>query len=151
MAGPPPTFPTSGFNLQKLDNSKLELAFEEGHDADIPSNTGIYDPNELHATASHNAKAKTPLFHHAEHDIERDAEKGPSGTPSNAPSEPPEHGEKEQQATDPNIVWWENEHDRQNPMNWSESKKWANIGLLSFVTFVTYSHPSPKPRSATRN
>jgi hypothetical protein len=34
-------------------------------------------------------------------------------------------------------VWWDSEDDRENPMNWSERKKWSTIAIVSMVTFVT--------------
>jgi hypothetical protein len=38
---------------------------------------------------------------------------------------------------DPNIVWWDGPDDPQNPMNWSESRKWASFALVSLITFLT--------------
>jgi multidrug resistance protein len=40
---------------------------------------------------------------------------------------------------DSNVVWWDEpaDQDPANPMNWSNRKKWANIGILSSVTFLT--------------
>jgi hypothetical protein len=35
------------------------------------------------------------------------------------------------------YVWWDSEDDRENPMNWSERKKWSTIAIVSMVTFVT--------------
>lgn len=40
-------------------------------------------------------------------------------------------------STDPNIVDWDGPTDPANPMNWTEKKKWSNIGLLSLITLVT--------------
>jgi hypothetical protein len=38
---------------------------------------------------------------------------------------------------DPNIVWWDSDDDPHNPMNWSATKKWGTIALLSFLSFLT--------------
>ncbi|KAI1267868.1 polyamine transporter 3 [Xylariaceae sp. FL1019] len=37
----------------------------------------------------------------------------------------------------PDIVWWDSDDDPQNPMNWSSSRKWGNVALLSFLSFLT--------------
>ncbi|XTI96167.1 MFS general substrate transporter [Cenococcum geophilum] len=39
----------------------------------------------------------------------------------------------------PNLIWWnepENE-DPSNPKNWSTSRKWMHVGILSSITFLT--------------
>jgi hypothetical protein len=35
------------------------------------------------------------------------------------------------------TVWWDSDDDPQNPMNWSPRRKWLNISILSFITFLT--------------
>src|SRR6266516_1848249 len=37
---------------------------------------------------------------------------------------------------DPDVVDWDGEDDPANPMNWKRSAKFANVGLISAVTFV---------------
>jgi hypothetical protein len=37
----------------------------------------------------------------------------------------------------PNKVNWENDNDPQNPMNWSSSVKWQNLGVISAMAFIT--------------
>ena len=41
---------------------------------------------------------------------------------------------------DPNIVDWQKpiNEDPANPMNWSESKKWMNIAIVSLLTLITF-------------
>lgn len=39
--------------------------------------------------------------------------------------------------TDPNMVYWSGPDDPENPMNWSDKKKWLNIATLSVMTLVT--------------
>ncbi|CZR67177.1 related to multidrug resistant protein [Phialocephala subalpina] len=36
------------------------------------------------------------------------------------------------------IVWWDEPEDRdpENPMNWSSTKKWVNIGTISVISFL---------------
>ncbi|KAM0130614.1 hypothetical protein ACHAO1_007747 [Botrytis cinerea] len=36
-----------------------------------------------------------------------------------------------------NIVSWESDTDPLNPMNWSNTKRWANTGIISVMTFST--------------
>lgn len=35
-------------------------------------------------------------------------------------------------------VWWSDDQDPENPMNWSKSRKLGIIATLSFITFLTY-------------
>lgn len=36
------------------------------------------------------------------------------------------------------IVWWDEPEDQnpENPMNWSSTKKWANILVISVISFL---------------
>lgn len=36
------------------------------------------------------------------------------------------------------VVDWDGPNDPQNPMNWSPTRKWAIIALVSTITFNTY-------------
>ena len=107
----PGTFGDPAYHIDDLKEPKLELAYEEGHDADIPSNLGLYK--------SSNA----------------DPEKGTGSHPSTAKVDPEaQHPVNEQ---DPNVVWWDGPDDPQNPMNWSMALKWGNVAALSGITFIT--------------
>ena len=46
---------------------------------------------------------------------------------------------------DPNIVDWDGPDDQDNPLNWSEKKKWGTIAVLASITFLTYAHLRPPP------
>lgn len=48
-----------------------------------------------------------------------------------------EAGEKSGEEVSEFDVWWENDKDPQNPQNWSSRKKWANIAVMSSITFLT--------------
>ena len=37
-----------------------------------------------------------------------------------------------------NIVDWDGPNDPENPMNWSNSRKWLTIGLISLSSFNVY-------------
>lgn len=39
---------------------------------------------------------------------------------------------------DSNTIWWDSDNDPENPMNWSSANKWANIGIISIITFIMY-------------
>ena len=41
------------------------------------------------------------------------------------------------QEVDPDLVGWDGPNDLENPMNWPESKKWTNIGLMSLLTIIS--------------
>jgi hypothetical protein len=38
---------------------------------------------------------------------------------------------------DPFEVWWDGPDDPENPMNWTEKRKWGMIMTLSLITFLT--------------
>lgn len=46
------------------------------------------------------------------------------------------HSEKSDEATDLDIVDWDGPKDPENPLNWSEGRKWANIVILSIITMI---------------
>ncbi|OTA59264.1 MFS general substrate transporter [Hypoxylon sp. EC38] len=56
---------------------------------------------------------------------EQDVEAGPDNRELNADEK------------DPNVVDWDGPNDPENPMNWSDTNKWLNIGILSIMTIVT--------------
>ncbi|OCL08293.1 MFS general substrate transporter [Glonium stellatum] len=115
----PGAFNDPSYHIDDLKEPKLELAYEEGHDADIPSNLGLYKPSNA------------------------DLEKGTGSHPSTASGEDTVVAEVDTEAQhptdeqDPNVVWWDGPDDPQNPMNWSMARKWGNIAALSGITFIT--------------
>ncbi|TQB72955.1 hypothetical protein MPDQ_006380 [Monascus purpureus] len=40
------------------------------------------------------------------------------------------------QDQDSNTIWWDSDDDPENPMNWSSANKWANLGIISIITFI---------------
>jgi hypothetical protein len=38
---------------------------------------------------------------------------------------------------DPNVVDWDGPDDPENPLNWSQAKKWVNIATISTITLIT--------------
>ena len=62
---------------------------------------------------------------------------GPS-TMAGAPGGEKSTEEKdEEEQPDPNAVFWDGPDDPQNPMNWTQQRKWLQIVLLSILTIVT--------------
>ncbi|KAB8336668.1 hypothetical protein FH972_020979 [Carpinus fangiana] len=100
---------------------QVELSYLEGHDADIPSNDAValgvdtkavLDPKELEAA--------------------------PSSTPSPVePSEKTASANDKDVTRDPNVVTWDGPDDPENPMNWTDRKKWLLIAVVSSITFTT--------------
>jgi multidrug resistance protein len=56
-----------------------------------------------------------------------DLESGSTTSPGGGDEKPP----------DPNIIGWDGPTDPENPMNWKTSKKILNVGLVSFMCFLT--------------
>lgn len=107
-----------------------ELAFDEGHDADIPSNEGV----EKRAARPPQLPSSQTL------DLDKDIEKAETSTPSSIHEETsaePKTAEEQIIATDPNIVDFDGPDDPANPMNWSPAKKWGAIAVVSAITFLT--------------
>lgn len=41
------------------------------------------------------------------------------------------------EAYDANVVGWDGPNDPENPVNWTDKKKWLNIAVLSILSFIT--------------
>jgi hypothetical protein len=116
-----------------IKDSRVDLSFREGHDAD--TNT-----EETHH------ETKEPVTTTASRDSERDTEKelpvdmekglGASGPDSEAGKELTEGAEAEE-AEDPNVIFWDGPNDPENPQNWTRNKKLFNIGILSMLSLIT--------------
>lgn len=125
---------------EKNTNAIIKLAAAEGHDADIPSNIGT-----LHENASSKQWATYPSPKeigntYPEKDIEKEgASRGVSTRTTPIPSlrgNSKLELETEEQEN-PNVVGWDGPDDPENPLNWSNKRKWAAIGMVSVVTFLT--------------
>ncbi|KAK3072520.1 hypothetical protein LTR53_006656 [Teratosphaeriaceae sp. CCFEE 6253] len=109
---------------------KEQLAMQEGHDADIPSNAGVETEKEYAAR-------------NKEYSPELDNDKEPSSRSSiNEPVSDLEKGQptttaEEQEPIDPNIVDWDGPDDPENPLNFTNGVKWGNITVLSLLTLMT--------------
>ncbi|KAK4561157.1 hypothetical protein LTR86_005112 [Recurvomyces mirabilis] len=108
---------------------KEQLAVQEGHDADIRSNAGVV----------RDASAPRSKDSHAE--FEKDHERSSTSSVNEPERDLEKTGveatEQEQEPLDPNIVDWDGPDDPANPYNWSLTKKWSNIFVLSALTLLT--------------
>jgi multidrug resistance protein len=98
-----------------LEDPLEQLAYEEGHDADLPTNLAASAPAHLSDDAEKAAGAD-------------EQHESAGGSTKEADDD-----------ADPNEVWWDEPADRdpQNPMNWPSWKKWSQIAVLSYITFIT--------------
>jgi hypothetical protein len=106
-----------------IQDEKVELAVDEGHDADIPSNVGFVNDKENESRAAAGAVPPNNV------DIEREAA---TRSPSTSRSFSTKHSREqiEQQPNeqeDPFVVWWDSPSDPQNPMNCS--RFWHHISV----------------------
>lgn len=118
----PSTHPPS-----QREKAREELAFFEGHDADLPTNEEVDLPsNESSPYASR------PL-----RDVEKgsDVEAGIAQTANSPQAAAEVRGEHAENA---NIVSWDGPADPANPMNWSAKIKWSHIAVVSSITLVTF-------------
>jgi hypothetical protein len=109
-----------------------KLAYQEGHDADIPTNEGtVAQPAILNGELAKDVGSSTTRDVDADADVENgETHNGTSNGSGNSNGT---------QITDKDVVWWEEPADRDpaNPLTWSAKKKWGNIAVLSGLTFVT--------------
>lgn len=85
----------------------------------VPTST-VPAPNGKGSPASSNLEKEVDL--EAGHGSEDSDKKQPETTKPEA---------------DPNIVDWDGPDDPQNPVNWSEKLKWANVAVIASITFLT--------------
>jgi len=119
----PGTFSNPAFEDSDITDEKVRLAYEEGHDADIPSNEGVVTSKSGH----------DPAVTEIDHDVEK-------GQPaSSTATGGPDNTDDTVDASDPNTVWWNEpaDQDPQNPLNWTFKKKWTNLFVVSWLTLVT--------------
>jgi hypothetical protein len=109
MASTPGVYLNTAQATQNLPDEHERLAFQEGHDADIPSNIAVDSKPENSVQDVESLQSK----------------------------EQKEHDEPETNPQDLEV-WWDGEDDPANPLNWSSRKKWSNLALVSFITFITY-------------
>jgi len=98
------------------------VAYEEGHDADIPAIESV----KKHETPSSTSSVSDGVSAGPEKKQGVDVEKGKA-----------EAVATEHELQDPNIVDWAGPDDPENPVNWKPGVKWANIAVLSALTLLT--------------
>jgi hypothetical protein len=108
--------------MSAQEKSLVQLAAQEGHDADIPSNEGVVTGK---AAARSSVESPASVF---DKDVEKEA--GPD-------SRPPSSASKAEPNAPPSEVWWDGDADPENPMNWSPFRKWGTVALVSGLTFLT--------------
>lgn len=109
----------------------IELAAQESHDADIPTNIGtIHD-------AVPSRRPESVKLSAMELEKEKDVEKGHGRHGSVSTVGDSEDAPTEEYNNDPSIVTWDGPTDPKNPMNWSNRKKWGTVTVVSCITFLT--------------
>lgn len=111
-----------GFALPEQSDI-VELAAQEGHDADIPTNLGVYSEPKHHSPSTR----KSDLDYTKDIDLEKSEPSARSSINAQDDHDP---------QVDPNIVDWDGPNDPENPMNWPKFKKWMAIAIVSLITFL---------------
>ncbi|KAJ4384489.1 hypothetical protein N0V86_000088 [Didymella sp. IMI 355093] len=106
----------------------VDLAAQEGHDADIPSNLGSIRRVSINPSIRPQSLFDEKTIESVA--IEKDVEKGVSPALSSVSGE-------EDEEIDPNIVDFDGPDDPHNPLNWGFTKKWGTVLLISAITFLT--------------
>lgn len=123
----PGTYSNPEREAQNLDEKAAE-AYEQGHDADVPSKHA-HAPSSLDAEKGVQSAA-----------ISTNSDERTLAGDSSRGEEAAVEAEAEQ---DPDIVDWDGPDDPENPLNWPARKKWTLILILAAVTLVTYVPPKP--------
>jgi hypothetical protein len=116
------------------EKSLVQLAVQEGHDADIPSNEGVVTGKAADDVARSFVSSPASGF---EKDVEKDAGAPESRPSSSASAKGPEAASSSEENAASNEVWWNGDDDPENPMNWSPSRKWGTVTLVSGLTLLT--------------
>ncbi|KAB5578157.1 bicyclomycin resistance protein [Coniochaeta sp. 2T2.1] len=124
----------------------VEQAFDEGHDADIPSDIGYVldeagEEKRRHSLAERRRNSLARKRSHADdekshHDIHHDLEQG-TGNGNGVPGTKDGDEGGTTSEDEANIVWWDGPDDPHNPYNWSTWRKVFNCVIISSLTFVT--------------
>ncbi|KAH7132479.1 major facilitator superfamily domain-containing protein [Dendryphion nanum] len=117
----PATYSNPASETKDLNNEKLQTAYQQGHDADTPSNTEL---NASSVDIEKGVQSHVGSTHTDERTLSDEAQPRTSTAPVTEP-------------IDPNIVDWDGPDDPQNPQNWTEGRKWGLIAVLAAVTLVT--------------
>lgn len=111
-------------------NARDELAFEEGHDADMP--------NGGNEKGFESVQTRSAPSSGMENDLEKgDARSSHTSISGGAVKVQPDMTVTAVEPSDPNVVFWEGEDDPENPMNWTNKAKWSSIAMLSIITLIT--------------
>jgi hypothetical protein len=131
-------------NLTPITRELVELAAQEGHDADIPSNAGVVITRTGSVEAAHIIRDTPKLLggdstkSPAESISDKDIEKGLASTATPVPHD--DDDEKPQPGHNGIVgdtVGWDSETDGQNPMNWPAGRKWGAVSVVAAITFLT--------------
>ncbi|KAH8906398.1 bicyclomycin resistance protein [Coniochaeta sp. PMI_546] len=133
--------------LNGLDRQRtVEQAFDEGHDADIPSDIGyvLDEAGEQKRRQSLAERRRNSLARKRSHaddeksrrDRDHDLEKGIETAADGAKLKDEDEGGTTSE-DEANIVWWDGPDDPQNPYNWPTWRKVVNCAVISALTFVT--------------
>ncbi|KAL8806222.1 MAG: hypothetical protein Q9182_001497 [Xanthomendoza sp. 2 TL-2023] len=112
------------------NHPKEQHAIQEKHNVHLYSD----DQTETAVANTNPSYSSTPTQSLAEDGRgERDVEKaGKNSVPA-----VPVDEEKVQGPQNPNMVDWDGPHDPQKPTNWSSSRKYAIVAIISSITFLT--------------
>jgi hypothetical protein len=108
----------------------VQLAVQEGHDADIPSNAGVLTHEHI-VNGAESTKSTPESI--SDKDLEKGvitAEQVKSGSGSGSLGDEPEQYPN-------NQVGWDGDDDPKNPMNWPQNRKWGAVAVVAAITFLT--------------
>ena len=114
----------------------VELAAQEGHDADIPSNVGVVTHVGAQARATGDS-TKSPAESVSEKDADKDLEKGALSSELEPVTVKTISDGNDGAEGENNEVGWDGDSDPNNPMNWSSGQKWGAVSVVAAITFLT--------------
>lgn len=117
---------TSSTDPEKVLESAPEVATSS-----VPEVAYSTDPEKVSTSTVPVANGKGSL---ASSELEKEIDLEAGHRSEDSDKKEPEGTKTE---VDPNIVDWDGPEDRNNPVNWSEKLKWANVAVISSITFLT--------------
>jgi multidrug resistance protein len=131
-------------DLPELERQRsITQAYDEGHDADIPSDIGyvLDQEGEKKRRQSFAERRRNSLARKRSHATDDghhnpDLEAGANGNGSGA-AEKDDAADVTTSEDEANIVWWDGPDDPANPYNWPTWRKVTNCALISALTFIT--------------
>ncbi|CAF9934272.1 hypothetical protein IMSHALPRED_009653 [Imshaugia aleurites] len=126
--------PAPGSAPETTSSTNLERRIESAPEpvtSSVPETAHGTDPEKVPTSTVPVPNGKdSPASSHSEKEVDLEAGHRSEDSDNKDP-------ETTRTEVDPNVVDWDGPDDPQNPVNWSEKIKWANVAVIASITFLT--------------